>query len=62
MKYSTPWPTCSGKRAGRSTERLDSLSLTAYAEGILMLHRYGRVVIEEQRGRWVIARFVESIH
>jgi hypothetical protein len=40
--------------------RLDSLSLTAYAEGLRLLHRYGRLVIEEERGRRVIGRLVED--
>jgi hypothetical protein len=42
--------------------RLDSMALTAYAEGIRLLHRYKRVVIEDERGRRVIGRFVEYIH
>jgi hypothetical protein len=47
---------------GQLDGRLDSMALTAYAEGIRLLHRYERVVIEEERGRRVIARFVEFIH
>jgi hypothetical protein len=42
--------------------RLDSMALRAYAEGIRLLHRYKRVVIEDERGRRVIGRFVEHIH
>lgn len=51
-----------GQACGQLDGRLDSLSLSAYAEGIVLLHQYGRVVIEEQKGRRVIARFVEHIH
>jgi hypothetical protein len=51
-----------GQACGQPDGRLDSLSLTAYAEGIRLLHRYGRLVIEEERGRRVIGRFVEYIH
>jgi hypothetical protein len=51
-----------GQACGQPDGRLDSLSLTAYADGIRLLHRYERLVIEEERGRRVIARFVEFIH
>jgi hypothetical protein len=51
-----------GQACGQPDGRLDSLALTAYAEGIRLLHRYQRVVIEEERGRQVVARFVEFIH
>lgn len=51
-----------GQACGQVDGRLDSLSLTAYADGILVLHEYGRVVIEEQRGRHVVARFVNHVH
>lgn len=51
-----------GQACGQPDGRLDSLSLTAYAEGLRLLSRYERVVIEEERGRHVIARFVEFIH
>jgi hypothetical protein len=47
---------------GELDGRLDSRALTAYAEGIRVLQRYQRVVIEEERGRRVIGRLVNSIH
>lgn len=51
-----------GQACGQLDGRLDSLSLTAYADGIRLLHRYERVVIEEEYGRRVIGRFVEYMH
>lgn len=51
-----------GQACGQPDGRLDSMSLTAYAEGIRLLHRYERVVIEEERGRHVIGRLVDYIH
>jgi len=46
---------------GDADGRLDSLRLTAYAKAIRVLERYGRVVIETQIGRRVIARFIDRI-
>lgn len=42
--------------------RVDSMALSAYTDAIRLLHRYERLVIEEERGRRVIGRFVEFIH
>ena len=47
---------------GVSDGRLDSMALRAYAEGIRLLSRHGRVVIETEVGRRVIGRFVEQVH
>lgn len=51
-----------GQACGQPDGRLDSMALTAYAEAIRLLHRYERVVIEEERGRRVIGRLVDYIH
>lgn len=39
---------------------LDSYALTAYANALRLLSRYGRVVITADVGRRVIARFVDA--
>jgi len=39
---------------------LDSIALSAYAEGLRFLAKYGRVEIKTEYGRRVIAKFIEK--
>ena len=46
---------CIGQACGDNT--LDSMALSAYRDGLELLVKHGRVVIESQHGRRVIARW-----
>jgi hypothetical protein len=50
---------CGDVYAGGITE-LDSMALSAYADGMRTLARYGRLTIIEQHGRRVIGRWVSD--
>ena len=48
---------CSGKHGG-TDEHLDSMALSAYADGLRLLEKHGRVRITHEYGRRVIAEWV----
>lgn len=45
---------------GQRDGTLDSLALTAYADAMKLLARYGRLTIDAESGRRVIARFANG--
>ena len=49
-----------GKRIVRSNGRLDSSALSAYADGLILLERLGKVRVRERYGRRVIATPVDK--
>jgi hypothetical protein len=48
---------CIGQACGSDGDELDSMALSAYRDGLILLAKHRRVVIEERHGRRVIAKW-----